>query len=76
MQQIVTIIHIIVSIILIGAILLHSGRGTGLSNAFGGGGLPSAMTGATMIEKNLDRFTIFLAVIFAITSITLLKIYV
>lgn len=75
MRSFIVVAHIVISVSLIAAILLHSGRGTGLSNAFGGGGLPSSFTGATMIEKNLDRLTIILAIIFSVTSITLLRVY-
>lgn len=74
MQIFLIVVHIIVSIALIGAVLLHSGRGTGLSSAFGGG-LPTGFTGSTMIEKNLDRLTIVLAIIFIITSLALFKIF-
>lgn len=70
MLTFVIIIHSLVSLGLIMAILLHSGRGTGLSSAFGGG-LPSAFGGTGVIEKNLDRITIVLALIFVVTSITL-----
>lgn len=72
MVGILVFVHVIVALLLIGAILLHSGRGTGLSTAFGGG-LPAAMTGSTMIEKNLDRITIVLAVVFGVTSIALAR---
>lgn len=75
MQKFLIAIHIVISIALIAAILLHSGRGTGLSNAFGGGGLPASVTGATMIEKNLDRLTVALALIFVTTSLALIKTY-
>lgn len=66
----VIIIHILVSVALIFAILLHSGKGTGLSSSFGGG-MPSAFGGTSIIEKNLDRITIVLALIFLITSVIL-----
>jgi len=52
------------------AILLHSGRGTGLSSSFGGG-VSTALGGTGVVEKNLDRITIALAIIFTITSIIL-----
>jgi len=60
-----------VSIGLILAILLHSGKGAGLSNVFGGG-LPSTFSGTSMIEKNLDRITIGLALTFAATTFVLM----
>ena len=60
-------IHIFVSLCLIFAIMLHSGRGTGLSESFGGA-LPSSITGTTLIERNLNRITVVLAITFAVTS--------
>ncbi len=70
----VLLVHVIVSIGLIVFVLLHSGKGTGLSSMFGGV-LPSTSSGTGIIEKNLDRITIVLAVGFAITSVLLMLIY-
>jgi len=66
----VVAIHIIVSVTLIVLILLHSGRGGGLSEMFGGG-LGSAAAGSTVVERNLDRFTVILGLIFGITTVLL-----
>jgi preprotein translocase subunit SecG len=62
--------HVLASFILILFILLHAGRGGGLSDMFGGvqGG---AMAGATVVEKNLDRMTVVVALIFMFTTIAL-----
>jgi len=62
-------VHVVASLLLVLFILLHSGRGTGLSDVFGGGGGGVGAAGA--IEKNLDRITIAAAIIFAITTILL-----
>ena len=70
----VLLVHSIVSIGLIVFVLLHSGKGTGLSSMFGGI-MPSTSSGTGIIEKNLDRITVVLAVMFAVTSITLMMIY-
>ncbi|MBE0448050.1 MAG: preprotein translocase subunit SecG [Actinobacteria bacterium] len=70
MVLIVEILHVILAISLIVAILLHSGKGTGLSSAFGGA-LPSTFSGTGIIEKNLNRITVTLAVAFGMTSIVL-----
>jgi preprotein translocase subunit SecG len=67
-------IHVFVSICLIIAILLHSGKGTGLSETFGSA-MPSTFSGTTIIERNLNRITVALAIIFTITAITLYIIY-
>lgn len=67
---IIVAIHIIVSIALIVMVLLHSGKGGGLSEMFGGG-LGSAAAGSTVVERNLDRATILCALIFAFTTVIL-----
>ena len=66
-------VHIILAIGLIVFVLLHSGKGTGLSSMFGG--MSSAASGTSIIEKNLDRITIFLAVGWAVTSLVLMVFY-
>jgi preprotein translocase subunit SecG len=53
-------------------VLLHSGKGGGLSDFMGGGGgIASAAAGSTVMEKNLDRLTIVCAVVFAFSTIGL-----
>jgi preprotein translocase subunit SecG len=71
---IVLIVHSLLAIGLIVFVLLHSGKGSGLSSMLGGM-MPSTASGTGIIEKNLDRFTIYIAVGFAITSVTLMLIY-
>jgi preprotein translocase subunit SecG len=63
-------IHVVVSFGLIFLVLLHSGRGGGLSDMFGGG-LGASAAGSTVVEKNLDRLTIIGALIFTFTTIAL-----
>ncbi len=70
LTAVLVVIHLIVSVGLILFILLHSGRGGGLSDMFGGS-IGTAASGSTVVERNLDRITIVLIVIFAFTSLTL-----
>jgi preprotein translocase subunit SecG len=63
-------IHVLASLTLILFILLHAGRGGGVSEMFGGGMQSQAM-GSTVMEKNLDRITIITAIIFTGTTILL-----
>ena len=51
-------------------VLLHSGKGGGLSDMFGGG-MGAAAQGSTVVEKNLDRLTVVLAVTFGFTTLSL-----
>lgn len=64
---IVILVHIAVSFALIVLILLHSGRGSGLSDMFGGG-VGASAAGSTVMERNLDRLTVGATVVFAFTT--------
>jgi preprotein translocase subunit SecG len=63
-------LHLAACFILVVFILLHSGRGGGLSDMFGGAG-GGSMAGSTIVEKNLDRLTVVVSLVFAFTSILL-----
>ena len=69
-----SIIQVIVAVVLIFLILLHSGKDAGLSGAFGIGGGGSQIGGGSMVERNLDRATVFFAVLFVLNTFLLLKI--
>ena len=66
----VVVVHVIVSLLLILLVLLHSGRGGGLSDMFGGG-IGTSAAGSTVMERNLDRITVAVAVVFAFTTVIL-----
>lgn len=70
LTALVVTVHVVASLVLILLILLHSGRGGGLSDMFGGG-MGSAAAGSTVVERNLDRITVFAAVVFAFTTVIL-----
>ena len=63
----VVVVHVAVSFVLIVLILLHSGRGSGLSDMFGGG-IGASAAGSTVMERNLDRITVGACVMFAFTT--------
>jgi len=66
----ILVIHILVSFALVFLILMHSGKGGGLSDMFGGS-VGQAAAGSTVVEKNLDRITITVAIVFAFTTVIL-----
>ncbi len=70
---IVTALHLLLCLALIGLILLHRGQGGGISDMFGGG-VSGAVQGSAVAERNLNRITIAAVVLFSITSVTLLVI--
>ena len=64
-------IQVLSALTLIFLILLHSGRGGGLSDMFGGGQLGGSMAGSTVVERNLDRLTVITGVIFIFATVLL-----
>jgi preprotein translocase subunit SecG len=64
-------ILLVVTSLLMGlSVLLHKGKGGGLSSLFGGG-MQSSLSGSTVVEKNLDRLTIITAVIWVLAIVGL-----
>jgi preprotein translocase subunit SecG len=61
---VLSIILIIASVLMVLLVLLHRGKGGGLSDMFGGG-VSSSLSGSSVVEKNLDRLTIVCGVIWA-----------
>ena len=75
MYTLLGIVQVLISVVLIFLVLLHSGKDTGLSGAFGiGGAGGSPFGGGSLVERNLDRWTIFFAILFVVNTIVLLKI--
>jgi preprotein translocase subunit SecG len=64
--------QVFISIILIALILMHSGKDAGLSGAFGVGG-GSQLGSGSLVERNLNRWTVFFAIIFVGNILLLLK---
>lgn len=52
-------------------VLLHSGKGGGMSDLLGGGSSASAAAGSTVMERNLDRLTVIVALVFVFATMTL-----
>ncbi len=70
MTLVLQILLVVSSLLLIALILLHKGKGGGLSDMFGGG-ISSNLGGSSVAEKNLDRITVALAVLWAASIIGL-----
>jgi preprotein translocase subunit SecG len=70
MTALLVVVDVLSALALIGLVLLHSGRGGGLSDMFGGG-LGAQAAGSTVIEKNLDRITVVVSLVFVFTTLAL-----
>lgn len=69
-----SIVLIITSLAMVILVLLHRGKGGGLSSMFGGG-MSSSLSGSSVVEKNLDRLTLFVGSIWAICIVVLGLLY-
>jgi preprotein translocase subunit SecG len=73
MIQILSVTQVIFSVVVILLVLLHSGKDAGLSGAFGVGTGAGPFGGGSLVERNLDRWTIFFALLFVVNVLLLLK---
>ena len=71
---ILNFIQVLVCITVIALVLMHSGKDAGLSGAFGVGTGAGPLGGGSLVERNLNRWTIFFSIVFAVNSIVLIKV--
>jgi preprotein translocase subunit SecG len=74
MYTFLAVLQVLIAGVVIFLVLLHSGKDAGLSGAFGIGGGGSSFGGGSMVERNLDRATIFFSILFVLNTFVLLKI--
>ena len=74
MSSILGIVQVFISVVLVFLILMHSGKDAGLSGAFGVGTGAGPLGGGTLVERNLNRWTVGFAIAFVINTIILIKI--
>jgi preprotein translocase subunit SecG len=73
METILSVLEVVIAVVVIFLVLMHSGKDSGLSGAFGVGSGTGPLGGGSMMERNLNRWTIFFAVLFFVNAIVLLK---
>jgi preprotein translocase subunit SecG len=72
-ETILSVVQVIISVVVIFLVLMHSGKDAGLSGAFGVGSGAGPLGGGSLVERNLNRWTIGFAIAFAVNTIILLK---
>jgi len=73
MELVFSVLQVVICVVLIFLILMHSGKDAGLSGAFGVGSGQGPLGGGSLVERNLNRWTIAFAVLFLANVIVLLK---
>jgi preprotein translocase subunit SecG len=74
MTAILDVVQVFLSVGLIFLILMHSGKDAGLSGAFGVGTGAGPLGGGSLVERNLNRWTILFGVLFTVNTIVLIRI--
>jgi preprotein translocase subunit SecG len=72
MEAILGFLQVIIAVALIFLVLMHSGKDSGLSGAFGVGSGQGPLGGGSLVERNLNRWTVFFAILFVGNTILLL----
>jgi preprotein translocase subunit SecG len=74
MTTLLGIVQVFLCVVLVFLVLMHSGKDSGLSGAFGVGTGAGPFGGGSLVERNLNRWTIVFAILFAVNTIVLIKI--
>ena len=74
MTTVLGVVQVFLSVVLVFLVLMHSGKDAGLSGAFGVGTGAGPFGGGSTVERNLNRWTVVFAVLFALNTIILIKI--
>jgi preprotein translocase subunit SecG len=73
MELLFSLIQVGICVVLIFLVLMHSGKDAGLSGAFGVGTGQGPLGGGSLVERNLNRWTVGFAIAFAINTVILIK---
>ena len=74
MYTVLGVVQVFLCVVLVFLILMHSGKDSGLSGAFGVGTGAGPLGGGSLVERNLNRWTVVFAILFALNTIILIKI--
>ena len=74
MTTILGLVQVVLSVVLVFLVLMHSGKDSGLSGAFGVGTGAGPLGGGSLVERNLNRWTIGFAIAFVVNTLVLIKI--
>jgi preprotein translocase subunit SecG len=74
METILSVLQVVICVVLIFLVLMHSGKDAGLSGAFGVGSGAGRFGGGSLVERNLNRWTVGFALLFVVNTIVLLRI--
>jgi preprotein translocase subunit SecG len=74
MTTVLDVVQVFLAVVLVFLVLMHSGKDAGLSGAFGVGTGAGPLGGGSLVERNLNRWTVVFAIAFVLNTIILIKI--
>jgi preprotein translocase subunit SecG len=74
MYTVLGVVQVFLAVVLVFLVLMHSGKDSGLSGAFGVGTGTGPLGGGSLVERNLNRWTVVFGILFTINTIVLIKI--
>jgi len=74
METVLSVLQVLIAVIVVFLVLMHSGKDSGLSGAFGVGSGTGPLGGGSMVERNLNRWTIFFAILFVVNTVVLIHV--
>jgi preprotein translocase subunit SecG len=74
MYTVLGVIQVFICVVLVFLVLMHSGKDSGLSGAFGVGSGAGPLGGGSLVERNLNRWTVVFAILFGLNTIILIKV--
>jgi preprotein translocase subunit SecG len=74
MYTVLGVVQVFLCVVLVFLVLMHSGKDAGLSGAFGVGTGAGPLGGGSLVERNLNRWTVLFGILFTINTIVLIKI--
>jgi preprotein translocase subunit SecG len=72
-ENILYVLQVVLSVVVIFLVLLHSGKDAGLSGAFGVGTGSGPFGGGSLVERNLNRWTVFFSILWVVNCIILIR---
>ena len=73
LENLLNVLQVVLSVVVIFLVLLHSGKDTGLSGAFGVGTGSGPFGGGSLVERNLNRWTVFFSILWVVNCIILIR---
>ena len=74
LETVLSIVQVAICVVVIFLVLMHSGKDAGLSGAFGVGGGAGPLGGGSLVERNLNRWTVVFALLFVLNTIVLVRV--